>query len=304
MKRYLLASVALAALSSAAVAADLPTRKPAEAPGVAALSGFDAFGSLSLGYNRWEVEGQGTDGLNVETRGTFYAPLFASIGFQADGAFTRSEYSASGMTFRRHTGALAGHVFHRNSAGLVGVLVQGNANDTSFISSRDYFVAAEGQYFLGAATLYGQAGYQNTTYNGVGNSLTADGWNIAAQLRYFVQPNLMVALKAGYADLKFDAIFGNGLTHTAWKIGAKTEYRFDASPISVFAEVDYRDGRIKSAGLEVKEKETRAMVGAKWNFGSQTLFQRDRNGASLDPMQSLLPLTTMVEPRQVNTPAP
>jgi len=302
MKRYLLASVALATLSSAAVAADLPIRKPAEAPGVVALSGFDAFGSLALGYNRWDVEGLRSDGLNVEARGTFYAPLFANIGFQADGAFTRSEYSAFGESMRRHTGTLAGHVFHRNSAGLVGVLVQGNANDTNFVSSRDYFVAAEGQYFLGAATLYGQAGYQNTTYSGIGNSLTADGWNIAAQLRYFVQPNLMVALKAGYADLKFDAIFGTGLTHTAWKIGAKTEYRFDASPISVFAEVDYRDGRVKSAGLEVKEKETRAMVGAKWNFGSQTLFQRDRNGASLDPMQSLLPVSPMMGPPRITTP--
>ena len=203
--------------------------------------------------------------------------------------FSRSEYSASGDRLRRNAGSLTGHVFHRNSAGLFGVLVQGTANDSNFISSRDYFVGAEGQYFLGNMTLYGQAAYQNTTYSGFGYSVKADGWNIAGQLRYFVQPNLMIALKAGYADLKFDDMFGVSASNSAWKIGARTEYRFTASPISVFAEVDYRDGRFKVAGIEMKEKETRAMIGAKWNFGSQTLFQRDRNGASLDPMQSLLP---------------
>jgi opacity protein-like surface antigen len=148
-------------------------------------------------------------------------------------------------------------------------------------------------WMLTGNTLYAQAGYQNSNYSVFGRGVTADGWNIAGQLRYFVQSNFMIALKAGYADLSFDNAFGNGADHSAWKIGAKTEYRFNASPFSVFAEVDYRDGRFKVAGVDMKEQETRAMLGAKWNFGSQTLFQRDRNGASLDPMQSLLPPAIM-----------
>ncbi len=301
MKKRFLSSVALTSLSTLAVAADLPSRQPAVVP-VAVQSSFDAFGSLALGYNSWDVNGQKPDGMSFDARGTFFAPLFGSLGFQADGTFSRSDFSASGTSLRRNTGSLAAHIFHRNSTGLVGVLVQGNANDSNFGSSRDYFVAAEAQYFLGNATLYGQIGYQNTNYSVVGQGVTADGWNIAAQIRYFVQSNLMIALKAGYADLSFDNAFGNGVNHSAWKIGAKTEYRFNASPVSVFAEVDYRDGRFKVAGVDMKENETRAMLGAKWNFGSQTLFQRDRNGASLDRMQSLLPPAIIGGQRQVETP--
>jgi hypothetical protein len=64
-----------------------------------------------------------------------------------------------------------------------------------------------------------------------------------------------------------------------------TDYRFDNTPYSVFASADYRDGKFDNNGG--KDHETRVMVGGKLNFGSKTLFERDRSGASLDPIRSL-----------------
>lgn len=134
-------------------------------------------------------------------------------------------------------------------------------------------------------TLYGQVAYQNLSAGSLNEN--AGGFALAGQVRYFATPNLMLALKGGYSALNFDGS-ASGYDHNAWTFGAKAEYRLAASPISLFAEADYRRGLFRSFRDETDQ---RFMVGAKWNFGSQTLFQRDRSGASLDPFRSLAPPT-------------
>ncbi|MDB5570517.1 MAG: hypothetical protein JWN93_1700 [Hyphomicrobiales bacterium] len=296
MKNGLLAS-ALCLVSAGAVAADLPARAPAMAPAPVANS-FDAFGSLSLGYNQWNEGEHKPDGLNLNARATFAAPLMGNFGFQADGVFARSVYADSDEEVKNHSSALTGHVFMRDSSvGLVGVIAQAVSNNSSYSSSREYYLGAEAQYFLGPVTLYGQAAYQNYSFPFYPSSIAADGWVVAGQARMFATPNWMFALKASYSALSSEQIDGFGIDHSAWLVGVKSEYRFDASPISAFAELDYRSGKFKVAGnADFVEKETRAMVGVKWNFGTQTLIQRDRSGASLDPIKSLMSPILYVQP--------
>lgn len=304
MKTVLRASLSICALSGAAWAADMPNTPDGAPP--PSLIAYDAYGSLAAGYNRWTVaDGGRSQGLGLEGRASGFIPLFAGLGLQADGTFNRSEFRDEN-TLRRNTGAVTGHAFFRNGVGLIGVLVQASANDTTVVSSRDMMVGAEAQYYLGQATFYGQAVYQTYTINGAGArpDVSAHGWNMAGQFRYFLQPNWMVALKASYADLDFEKI-GASLNHTAWKLGMKTEYKFANSPFSVFAEADQRHGRFRIAGVSaIRERETRLMIGAKWNFGAESLLQRDRAGASLDPLASLMTPAVIIIPAPRSPPPP
>ena len=113
------------------------------------------------------------------------------------------------------------------------------------------------------------------------------------QLRYFVTPNAMLALKGGYESLRTDVINSHHLKLNAWSVGLRGEYRFDQMPISAFADLDYRKGELNVGSR--KETETRAMLGLKYSFGSKTLIDRDRNGASLDPVRSLKAIFPVID---------
>ena len=294
MNTSFLSAVALCALSSAALAADLPSRKaPAVEP---VFASFDAFASVAVGYN-WTTgknynESRDFNGLEVKARGTFYAPIAGTgFGFQADGQYERSANNGGEGygDLVTNTGLLAAHAFARNATGLVGVIGQANSTSDNFggdTQNRRYFIGAEGQYFLGAVTLYGQVAYQdysiiNTTNVDVGGT----GFNLAGQVRYFATPDLMLALKADYEKLNGTGE-ANGIDVSSWRVGGRAEYRFAATPISAFGDLSYRSSEV-SYNSTYKENETRALVGLKLNFGSKTLFERDRSGASLDPIDAM-----------------
>ncbi len=295
IKSALLCSAATLAIASAN-AADLPSKKsPANA---FTQMGIDAFVSAGFGYS-WagaNVDGESVgsmNGVNFETRATFAAPLTGAIGIQADGEFVRNSNRLGDMFDRvEQTGSLAGHVFARNNTGLLGVIAQGNSTteNVAFENTqhRRYFLGAEGQYFLGKTTIYGQAAYQNLSYgSGIINlpiELSFGGMNLSAQVRHFMEPNWMAALKVDYQNLTGDGLILSAVKQTAWRVGARTEYRLDASPISVYGDLSHAWNNVSFDG-SYKENETRAMAGIKLNFGTSTLFERDRSGASLEPIR-------------------
>ncbi len=308
MRKIVSSVILVSALAvSSAIAADLPSKKSAPTPPV--FSGIDAFGSVAAGYNWGNFSAPGSsldaNGMNLAGRATFSAPVSGLIGFQADGTLDRNVNKLPGAMLGgdkdtnliRTTGDLAAHVYLRNSTGLIGVIGQASASELNigFLSDRRYFAGLEGQYFIGNTTLYAQAAYQNANFGfttgmfGGGSSslgLSADGVTVLGQVRHFLTPNAMIALKGGYEVVETTTDLGGGsLRHSAWMVGAKGEYRFDKSPVSAFVDVDYRKGEFNTGGS--KESETRGMLGLKYSFGSTTLIERDRNGASLDPIRSL-----------------
>jgi hypothetical protein len=303
MKRsLLLASLSAFALTAGASAADLPRRTAAPvAP--AASSGIDAFASVAAGYNWGKFSGGGesvnVDGLHLSGRATFAAPLSGAFGFQADGTIDRNVYGISSLLSEgssdliRTSADVAAHLFVRNKTGLLGAIVQGGVTEfnTGILSDRRFYGGLEGQYFLGNTTLYGQAVYHNANFGFLSQDVTADGYTVSGQIRHFLTPNAMIALKAGYESV--EATFSDAnIRHTAWLVGVKGEYRFTNVPVSSFVDIDYRDGRFNVG--PIKETETRAMVGLKYNFGSTSLFDRDRNGASLDPVRPLRAIVPLV----------
>ncbi|MDB5651853.1 MAG: hypothetical protein JWL62_3373 [Hyphomicrobiales bacterium] len=287
--KKLLSTTALCLMSFGASAADLPSRVAAYAPAPLATP-FDAFGALSVGYNWANISQNGlsssANGLDLNARATFEVPVFERFGFQADGVFNRAVYKITNTELKRNSADLAGHAFWRDSSvGLLGVIVQGTSNESSLgiLSDRRYFAGAEAQYFIGNVTLYGQAAYENVNFGVPSPSgVSADGYILAGQARYFATANWAIALKGSYESIKANL---DGISHKGWLVGAQTDYRFANTHYSVFASVDYRDGKFNNNGG--KDHETRAMIGAKLNFGSKTLFERDRSGASLDPIRSL-----------------
>ena len=67
-----------------------------------------------------------------------------------------------------------------------------------------------------------------------------------------------------------------------------SEYRLASVPVSVFGDLSYAHKKSEGSGVPftLTEQDTRAMVGFKYNFGTRTLIERDRAGASLDPFES------------------
>lgn len=283
---------------SAAILAPMTAAHAAEA------NQFDGYLALGAGYNSFKLEGPTTtpDGLAVEVRGSASAPLGTNYGVQVDADFTRNAYSVdyyiANNTLKVNDSTVAAHLYWRDPAkGLGGIVAQRTTTNSNFpiLPNTEYAVGGEGQFFAGKATIYGQISYvfdDSMLYN-------VNGLNIGAQVRYFVKPDLSVALKGGYQDTThtLDGITPGTISnyeqsHKAWLIGGKTEYRFASSPFSLFADVDYREGKFSYGDSSWKEHSFRGLIGIKLNFGAKTLFDRDRSGASLDPVRSLTPQTS------------
>lgn len=291
--KLLLASAAALSMTAAASAADLTKRQPAP-PAPAASSGMDGFGSLALGYNWWSGDfGPNANGLHVNARGSFFAPVSGSIGFQLDGSYERNAYGSGEAV--EHAGTVAGHIFTRNTTGLFGAIAQTTLSTTTGDNSGDgdtrFFLGAEGQYFVNnAVTLYGQAAYQSFNAGSTGfdgASFTADGFSGVAQARFFAAENVMLVGKVAYEYGKL-SFGGPSTTVNSWAVAGKGVYHIHHTPVSVFAEAQYRASDFNPSGLRsAKEHETRGLVGVKYSFTSKSLLERDRTGASLDPIEVL-----------------
>lgn len=283
MKKFLALTATIVASTTAAHAAE--------------ANQFDGYLALGAGYNSFKLDGPTTtpDGLAVEVRGSASAPLGTNYGVQVDADFTRNAYSvANAYTLKANNSTVAAHLYWRDPAkALGGIVAQRTTTSSNLFSlpNTEYAAGGEGQFFAGKATFYGQVSYVfNDSYY-----LNVDGVNLGAQVRYFVKPDFSIALKGAYHDTKYTQ---GGITpvannddvhHKAWLVGGKSEYRFASSPFSLFADVDYREGKFSDSVISYKEHSFRGLVGVKLNFGPKTLFDRDRSGASLDPVRSLTP---------------
>jgi hypothetical protein len=303
------------AFTSSVLAADLPSKMASEAPAPHPqhVSGFDAFVSLGAGYtwgtlgsNYYYSQNPKANGPLVQGRASFAVPVMARYGLQIDAQLERAQYGASQYfigygSFVKNTADIAGHLYWRNSnRGLFGVLAQGTITETNLgiFSDRRYFLGVEGQYFLGNLTLYGQVAYQNFSFGFPvyysGNGIEGGGFNLVGQARYFWKPNTMFVAKAAYeqvATTNLERLCNCGsyaeIKHSAWMVGGRVEHRLGNSPFSMFVDAEYRVGTFNWFGYKENEKDTRLIVGVKYNFGTKTLFERDRSGASLDPIRPL-----------------
>ncbi len=256
------------------------------------ISGFDGFVSAGYGRNSMKADGSSSVTENIgdlRFSGAYTSP--SGFGGQIDNVYTKQKLVSQlnvGIT------DFAGHIYFRNTDFLIGVIGQRRTFDFSvstgdasadlsadasldLIISDRTFLGLEGQAYFGDLTIAAQGGQQKLT-SAVSKASTGSnpsGSFANVQARYFLDENWRLDGTYSYGKVDFvdSAIKSNG-------IGLATEYRFSDSPFSVFARYDYLDSSANSTSF----KNNRAMLGVKFNFGKESLKQRDRSGASLNPV--------------------
>ena len=108
------------------------------------------------------------------------------------------------------------------------------------------------------------------------------------EARYFLDPDFKIE-----AHIGADTVGDNHLIATDWlatttvHVGAGAEYRLPNSPISIFGKYDYSRATFPDA-TDISVSDNRFLIGAKFNFDSTSLLDRDRSGASLKPVDNKL----------------
>jgi hypothetical protein len=204
------------------------------------------------------------------------------------------------------------HGFYRTKDFLLGLYgqhtsynlaIKSSENDSATIPlSSAYFLGADGQYYFDRATVYAQAGYQNfgsgINFGGGNQITTLEGLSASLNGRYFIQNNWKIEATYAYSGAQFslNTLDINGTTNFASNsLAIGTEYRLDKSPVSFFGKYQYNASTLSSSALgnvlngNPNLSSNALMVGVKFTFGTNTLLEQDRRGATLNPVNSRVP---------------
>ncbi|SDA44022.1 hypothetical protein [Mesorhizobium qingshengii] len=135
----------------------------------------------------------------------------------------------------------------------------------------NFTVGPEAQVYMGNVTLYGQVYYGQLRASGESEHL--DNWGGRAVVRYFAQDNLRFDGELGYSTI---SLGGEHLNTVSGALQAM--YRFSGTPFSMFGR--YQIDHLSVAGQS--ENIHKYVVGLRASFGSDTLLDEDRNGATMD----------------------
>jgi len=223
----------------------------AAAPSVAAAQ---ATGYVGLAYSSSDFGGATDD---VESWGAEGAVAFSgsgSIVFEVDAALTTTDDTAGGDD----TGyGLVGHIYARNSDHLLGGFVGiAGADD-----SETWLAGLEASKFFSQWTLAGAVFYGNN------DDADVDGFGANVEGRVFLNDNFRLNGNIGWVSVDDGVDEDDAMLY-----GVGGEYQFAQLPISIgagYSTVDFDGGDVDTW-----------TVGVRWNFGGQTLMDRDRNGAS------------------------
>ncbi|MEP6564161.1 MAG: hypothetical protein ABJB10_03420 [Mesorhizobium sp.] len=135
----------------------------------------------------------------------------------------------------------------------------------------NFSVGPEAQVYMGNVTFYGQLSYGQLRAGGSSEHL--DSWGGRGVVRYFARDNLRFDGELGYSTISL------GGEHLDTFTGAvQAMYRFSDTPFSVFGR--YQLDRISAGGIS--ENIHKYVIGLRASFGSETLLDEDRNGATMD----------------------
>jgi hypothetical protein len=260
--------------------------------GTPALAQVDLFGSAGVGIVNFSYE-DGEDSFSgIDFKGAIGAAVMftPTLGVQGDLVLSNNTAGPDWDDITYNATAIDGalHLFYRDSSTfLLGGFVQiGSTKDTA-IEGDDWtetvdrqLFGIEGQLYLDQFTLYGQAGFLHTNVRG-DEYRDMSGLFASIEARYFVTDDFKIEAHAGIQRADNDTNF---YALDAFNFGASAEYRLPDSPISLFAAYDYYS--YTSAEEYPTSTESRFTVGAKFNFGSSSLIERDRSGASLGAVRS------------------
>lgn len=285
MQRHcLLAAATTAALILATAPALAASNTPTIADGFVSIAGGGA--SLTDDFS------DSAQGLSVEGAASAEYNFSANLGFQGDLVLRSQDVTAFGFTNTDRSLDAAVHAFYRQQDQyLLGGFAQFGVNNLldgeEFGEDFDrYYAGAEGQLFFGDATLYGQAGFQQWR-DSAGDGSAANGWFANLEARYFLTPDFKIDAHVGGDQLRFGDDADDEEIDT-WRAGVGAEYKLADAPFSIFAKYDFTHQQTQFSSSS-GTNDNRILFGVKFNFGVDTLEQRDRTGASLKPVEATDP---------------
>lgn len=239
-------------LVGAAAAAALMT------PGLAAA---DTSGYASFSYNTLDDDNDSNKEDYLELNGAVVGSLGGSWNMQFDAATQNMNHD--GHSDDMSTATV--HAFSRSDGFAVGGFAGLTGGDTSAL-----FIGAEGalyldRFSLAGAALLGEDREAGDEVNGLSGAAT-----------FFLSDNFSLG-----ADVSYFSIFDGDEDGTIY--GVNAEYQFGGSPFSIFGGYHMSDQENFGTDREVDS----FTIGGRFNFGTSTLLERDRSGASM-PGASLL----------------
>jgi len=270
--------------ASAAVSALATSAALADPSGFVAISG--GLNNLTIDYGSGSETADGS-ALQFLASGVYmFTPV---LGAQGDIRAAFRTYDMSGMDVETRSLDGALHGFYREQDQfLVGAFFQFGGDEFSsglydIDVSRNY-AGAEAQVYLDNLTLYGQLGLQQQEWGQTGYSVSMNGWFGSLEARYFLTPDLKIEAHVGVSS--YDLDFIETMTFTTVNAGIGAEYKLENLPVSLFASYDfYSTSYDYDGGSAPTLDEQRLMVGVKFAIGEDSLLDRDRNGATLKPVE-------------------
>lgn len=214
--------------------------------------GYGGAARINVPFNeRWNAQGDlAGDWINVKSED-------ATIGM----------YSAALHGYWRDPGSFAVGAF----ANWQGTSFDGEMSDLYAIMA-----GPEAQVYIENVTLYGQAYFGQLRSKSSGDQNGT--WGVRGVARYYVQPNIRLSAEAAY----FSVDIGSGINTVAF--AAQGDYRFDNSPVSVFGRYQFEN--LSVAGTSFAFDSNKLSVGLRLAFGTNTLLDEDRSGATMDIFRS------------------
>lgn len=276
MKKFFLAGI-VAALSSTAFAADVVEPIFAEP----AVAGPRVSGYLDAYIGGLNIPDADDTFFTFGGSGKLNAPLNERWNIQGDLLVDSTEIEDFDMTtfggavhaFWRDPSSYAFGVFGTYSGHNIAIDTGGGSGDITF---NEYTFGPEAQAYFGNLTLYGQAYFGQLDLGAFAPIDNMDIWGARAVARYFVQPNLRFDGELGFETFEIE-----DESLDIFSAAVQAMYRFEASPVSVFARYQFENWST-SDGPDIDVDTHKFMVGLRASFGSETLIEEDRNGATMD----------------------
>ncbi len=134
-----------------------------------------------------------------------------------------------------------------------------------------YRVGPEFQIYAGNWTIYGQGYYGQLDLG----PAEADLWGARGVVRYFAHENLRFDGEIGYHTLG-----AGGQNIDTLTLALQANYRFAGTPLTVFGRYQYDmlSGNVASLDADLHK----FVIGVRGSFGSNSLLDEDRYGATMD----------------------
>ncbi|MET3521962.1 MULTISPECIES: hypothetical protein [Mesorhizobium] len=266
----LLLGAALAATATSAFAADAVA--PIVMDQELAQPHVSGYVEAYLGGLYVTAAGEHADGTTAGGTGRVNFPIDSRWNVQTD-AFVDSLW-AEGTNIYGYGGAVHGY-WRDPSAFALGAFasVTGYGGDGFDDDLYSFSVGPEGQVYMGNVTVYGQVYYGQLRASG--SSEHIDTWGGRGVVRYFAQDNLRFDGELGYSTTSVGPFDTNTFTGAL-----QATYRFSGTAFSVFGR--YQFERASISAFDVTENIHKYVIGVRASFGSDTLLDEDRNGATMD----------------------